>query len=96
MFRRLERLGEVFENRLNKDLPAEVLFGVAAPPEYLIVWILWKYIAAITNIDSVSLSDAWGVGKSRVKMYERRYDDLFTSVRAYSSAKTLRKSPRGW
>jgi hypothetical protein len=52
-------------------------------------------MAAITNIDSVSLSDAWGVGKSRVKMYERRYDDLFTSVRAYSSAKTLRKSPRG-
>jgi hypothetical protein len=47
-------------------------------------------VAAIVNIDSVSLSDAWGVGKPWVNMYEKRYGDLFTSVRVYPSAKALR------
>ena len=47
-------------------------------------------MAAIVNIDSVSLSDAWGVGKPWVNMDEKRDGDLFTSVRVYPSAKALR------
>jgi hypothetical protein len=42
------------------------------------------------NIDSVSLSDAWGVRKPWVKIYKKRYGDLFTSVRVYPSAKALK------
>jgi hypothetical protein len=36
-------------------------------------------MAAIANIDLVSLCDALGVGNPWVKMYEKRYDDFLGS-----------------
>jgi hypothetical protein len=42
-------------------LPAEVVFGVGAPPELLVFEDLGKQVTAIANIDSVSLYDALGV-----------------------------------
>jgi hypothetical protein len=62
------------------------VFKVGAPPEMLVFETLGEQMAAIANIDSVSLYDALGVGNPWVKMYEKRYDDfclpVFGSTRA--------------
>jgi hypothetical protein len=53
-------------------LPAVAVFGVGAPLELLVFGTLGEQMAAIANIDSVSLYDALGVGNPWVKMYEKR------------------------
>jgi hypothetical protein len=71
-------------------LPTEVVFWVGAPPELLVIGILGEQITVIAKINSVFLFDALGVGKSWLKVYEKRYNDLlFIYTRAYPSAKTL-------
>jgi hypothetical protein len=52
------------------------VFKVGAPPKLLVFEILEEQIAAIANIDSVSLYDALDVGNPWLKMYEKRYDDF--------------------
>jgi hypothetical protein len=56
------------------------VFRVGAPPELLFFETLGEQVAAIANIDSVSLYDALGVGNPWVKMYEKRYADFCLHV----------------
>ena len=49
------------QESVQPGLPAEVVFGVGAPPELLVFEDLGKQVTAIANIDSVSLYDALGV-----------------------------------